>query len=251
MKVSIITITYNSGKTLASALQSVADQTYGDIEHIIVDGASKDDTMSIVAQFAHVAQAITEPDRGIYDAMNKGVRLATGDVVGVLNSDDFLTSPTIIADIVHAFGPQTAAVIGDVGFVSPGNLDKVVRYYSSSNWSPAKFRLGFMPPHPSFYLRREYYEQYGLYQTDYDIAADYELLIRMLYTNELLYTYLPKQIVTMRTGGVSTKNAMSRYTLNQEIVRACQENGIYTNMLMLSLKYARKVFEYSVVKKHT
>lgn len=244
MKVSIITATYNSASTIRDTLESVANQTYKDIEHIIVDGLSNDETLEIVREYPHVAKIISEPDQGIYDAINKGIQLAQGEVVGILNSDDFLSSNFVITKIVESFNEDTDAIIADITFVSPSDVSKTIRYYSSKNWRPNLFRWGFMPPHPSFYLRKEYYDNFGLYKNSYKIAADYELLIRMLYINKLNYKYINLQTVTMRTGGVSTENFMSRYTLNKEIIKACAENGIYTNMIMLVLKYFIKVFEF-------
>lgn len=244
MKISIITITYNSSETIHNTLTSVASQEYPNIEHIIVDGASKDNTLEKVSKFPHVAKVISEPDKGIYDAMNKGIKAATGDVIGILNSDDFFSTNQIIQKVVDGFEQGVDCIIGDVAFVNPDDLNKIVRYYSAAKWHPAKFQKGYMPPHPSFYLRKEFYEKLGLYQIDYKIAADYELLVRMLHKHKLRYKYLPLQIVTMRTGGVSTQNIKSRYILNKEIVRACAENDISTNMVYLSFKYANKLFEY-------
>lgn len=244
MTISIITGTYNSASSILDTLKSVANQTYPHVEHIIVDGGSNDDTVAIAKSFPHVAKIISEPDDGIYDAMNKGIRAATGEVVGMLNSDDFFSSDKVIENIAASFEADTAAVFGDIAFVNPENLEKTVRYYSAANWKPYKFKWGYMPPHPSFYLRSKYYKELGLYQTDYKIAADYELLIRMLYTHKLSYKYLSQQFVTMRTGGVSTQNFKSRYILNKEIIRACDENNINTNMFFLGLKYFRKVFEF-------
>jgi len=244
LKISIITGTYNSVLTISDTLKSIQNQSYPNIEHIIVDGASKDSTLKIVAKFPHVAKVISEPDQGIYDAMNKGIKAATGDIIGILNSDDFFPNDRIVQQIVDGFDKDTDCIFGDVAFVNPDNLNKIVRYYSAADWHPDKFKKGYMPPHPSFYVRKSFYEKLGLYQTDYTIAADYELLIRMLHKHKLNYNYLPLQIVTMRTGGVSTKNIKSRYILNKEIVRACAENDISTNMFYLSLKYGSKIFEY-------
>jgi glycosyltransferase involved in cell wall biosynthesis len=223
---------------------SVAAQTYQNIEHIVVDGASTDDTLQIVHQFPHVARVISEKDSGMFNAMNKGIRVATGDIVGIINSDDFFTSNNVIEEIVNDFKSEYDAVIGDVAFVESTNLKKIVRYYSSKNWKPSLFKWGFMPPHPSFYLRRNKFELYGLYKEDYRISADYELMIRMLYSAKLNYHYLPMNMVIMRLGGISTKNIKARYILNREIVRACRENHINTNMGMLMLKYFIKIFEY-------
>ena len=244
MKVSIVTITYNSSKTIEDSLRSVANQTHKDIEHILIDGKSSDNTVEIIKSYTHVTTLVSEKDSGIYNAMNKGLKLATGEIVGILNSDDFLAAENTIEEIVKNFPSESDAIIGDIAFVRPDNLSKIIRYYSSKSWNPNKFKWGFMPPHPSFYLRNKFYKQYGYYKEDYVIAADYELLIRMLYTKKLKYKYLPLQIVTMRTGGVSTQNIKSRYILNKEIVRGCKENNINTNMLFLTFKYFKKVFEY-------
>jgi glycosyltransferase involved in cell wall biosynthesis len=245
MKVSIITATFNSSAHIADCVKSINDQTYHDIEHIIVDGASKDNTLDIVNSTPNrVRKIISEPDKGIYDAMNKGIQAATGDVIGILNSDDFFTSDDVIQTVVESFNNYAIdALYGDVHFVSPDNLSKSVRYYSSSVFKPSLFRFGFMPAHPSFYMKKECYDKYGLYALDYKIASDYDLLIRYLYKEKIKYKYIKKDFVTMRTGGVSTENFNSRVTLNKEIVRACRKYGIYTNMFMLSLKYLYKIFE--------
>jgi len=245
MKISIITITYNSSKTLATTLESVAAQDYPNIEHIIVDGLSKDNTIEIVKQFPHVAQWISEKDKGLYDALNKGIQMATGDVVGLIHSDDFLASNNAVSKIAKAFKENNVdSIIGDISFVNPDNLIKVIRHYSSKTWKPSKFARGYMPAHPAFYCKKELFEKYGYYKMGYKIAADYELLIRFLYTHKVSYKYIPETIVMMRTGGTSNENLKSRIVLNQEIVRACAENGINTNMFKLSLKYSNKVFEY-------
>jgi glycosyltransferase involved in cell wall biosynthesis len=245
MKVSIITATYNSDSTVRDTLESVAAQTYSNIEHIIVDGLSKDNTLEIVAEYPHVAKVISEKDDGIYDAMNKGILAATGDIIGILNSDDFYPNSGIIQRVVKEFQEKKVdTTIGDILFVSPSNLKKIVRYYSGGKWKPSKFVRGYMPPHPSFFVYKKFYDELGLYQIDYKIAADYELLIRFLATNKLSYSYIPEAIVYMREGGVSNASIKSRYVLNREIVRACKENGLDTNMLKLCLKYFSKIFEY-------
>ena len=245
MKISIITATYNSEAHIADCVKSVNSQTYDDIEHIIIDGASKDNTLEIVKNIPNrVVKIVSEPDRGIYDAMNKGINLATGDVIGILNSDDFFTSNDVIETLVNDFNNSGFdALYGDVHFVDPNDLNKCVRYYSSAIFKPSLFRFGFMPAHPSFYMKRECYEKHGLYALDYRIAADYDLLIRYLYKEKINYKYLKKDFVTMRTGGVSTENFNSRVTLNREIVKACKRYGISTNMFLLSLKYLYKIFE--------
>lgn len=243
MKVSIITVSYNRASTIANCISSVNSQTYPDIEHIVIDGNSKDTTIEIIQSTPNrVVNLVSETDDGMYDAMNKGIQLATGEIVGILNSDDFFTSNDVIAKIVAAFeNNEVDAVYGDTRFVRPDNLNKTVRYYSSAWFKPTLFRFGFMPAHPSFYVRRKYFEKLGFYKTNYKIAADYELLIRYLFVNKLKTHYLNFCVVTMRTGGKSTRNLKSNWILNKEIVRGCRENGIYTNMLILSFKYFIKI----------
>jgi hypothetical protein len=170
-------------------------------------------------------------------------------MVGTLNSDDFYNHPTCLETIAKAF--EDAAIdscFADVRFVRPDNPDKTVRYYSSAKFHPGRFRWGFMPAHPTFFVRRRYFDEAGYYKTNYRIAADFELLMRFLYTRGLSYLYLPVDLVKMRTGGKSTQSWKSNYILNKEIVQACRENGVYTNLFLLSLKYFRKVFEFISVK---
>ncbi|HKP32974.1 MAG TPA: glycosyltransferase family 2 protein [Chitinophagaceae bacterium] len=245
MKISIITVTYNSASTLRDTLESVKNQDYPYIEHILVDGGSTDGTLSLIKSYDYISDYISERDKGLYDAINKGIKRCTGDVVGILNSDDFFPSPNIVSRIVEEFKKKDVdAVYGDIAFVRPENLQKVVRYYSSGNFRPKKFAYGYMPAHPSFYVKRKCYEEFGLYKLDYKIAADYELLMRFIFTYNITTSYVPDVFVYMRTGGVSNKNFFSRYVLNKEIIKACKENGVNTNMFLISLKYIFKVFEY-------
>ena len=245
MKISIITATYNSEAHIADCVRSVNSQTYDNIEHIIIDGASKDNTVKIIEETPNrVAKIVSEPDKGIYDAMNKGINLATGDVIGILNSDDFFTSNDVTETVADAFNNNDIdALYGDVHFVDPDDLNKCVRYYSSAIFKPPLFRFGFMPAHPSFYMKRECYEKHGLYALDYKISSDFDLLVRYILKEKINCKYLKKDFVTMRTGGVSTENFNSRVTLNREIVKACKKYGIKTNMFLLSLKYLYKIFE--------
>ncbi|MDR1543304.1 MAG: glycosyltransferase [Prevotellaceae bacterium] len=252
MKISIITVCYNSETTILSTIQSVLAQTYNDIEYIIVDGGSTDRTLETIKNsfqsspdnYRDNFQLVSERDNGMYDAMNKGIQLASGEIIGILNSDDFYNYPDCLEKIAAAFEDNTVdTCFADVRFVKPENAAKTVRYYSSAKFSPALFRWGFMPAHPSFFARKVCFEKAGYYKTDYKIAADYELLIRFLYTNKFTYKYIPLDIIKMRTGGKSTKSLKSNYILNREIVRGCRENGIYTNMFLLGFKYFIKIFE--------
>ena len=248
MKISIITVTFNSGKTLHDTIQSVLSQSYPDIEYILIDGLSKDNTVEVIKEyeprFCGRMKWVSEKDKGLYDAMNKGICMATGDVVGIINSDDFYHRTDIISKVAECFqNRMIQAIYGDVRFVNPDNLDKTVRYYPSRNFSISRFRYGFMPAHPTFFTYRKYFEEFGYYKTDYRIAADYELLIRFLYTHHLKSKYIPIDFMKMRIGGASTASIKSNLLLNKEILRACKENGICTCMPLLFLKYFIKVFE--------
>ena len=253
MKISLITVTFNSDRTLCDTIQSVISQHFTNIEYIIVDGSSQDNTIEIIKKYEPLFQGrlkwISEKDNGLYDAMNKGIHMATGDIVGIINSDDFYHRNDVITKVAEAFNnTDTQAVYGDVRFVNPKKLDKTVRYYSSKNFTPHLFRYGFMPSHPTFFTYRKYFEEFGYYKTDYKIAADYELLIRFLYVHQLKSKYLPFDFMKMRTGGTSTASVKSNILLNKEIVRACRENEIWTCLPLLCLKYAVKVFELLLIK---
>ena len=250
MKVSIITTSFNSASTIKDTIDSVLSQDYKNLEYIIADGGSNDGTVDILKSYEDPRiRWISEPDKGIYDGMNKGIQLATGEVVGILNSDDFYKNDSVISAVVNGFSDNhTEAVFGDVRFVNPDNLTRTVRYYSSKRFTPGKFRFGFMPAHPTFFTKKKWFDKLGYYQTDYKIAADYELLIRFLYKHKLPYKYLPLDMIVMRTGGASTKSLKSNYILNKEIVRGCKENGITTFMWLLTFKYFIKVFE--LIKKY-
>ncbi|MCC7245099.1 MAG: glycosyltransferase [Saprospiraceae bacterium] len=245
LKISIITPVYNSGKTLDDTLKSVASQDYPAIEHIIVDGLSADNSLEIAAGYPHVSRVISEKDKGLYDAINKGIKAATGNYIGILNADDFFPENNIISQVAAKLEQSATDVLyGDIAFISINNIRRITRLYTARQWHPAMFIKGYMPPHPSCYIKKSCYEQLGLYKTDYKIAADYELLIRFIHTNQLKTAYLPLTIVYMRPGGISTRNISSRIVLNQEIVRACAENGLKTSMPRLMMKYLNKSMEY-------
>lgn len=254
MKISLVTVAFNSASTIRDTIESVLKQTYSEIEYIIVDGKSSDDTVGIIKEYEPLFNGrlrwISETDKGLYDAMNKGIRLATGDIVGIINSDDFYHRNDSIEMIANTFDDKSIqAVFADVRFVNPTNLEKTVRYYSSKNFTIKRFRFGFMPAHPTFFTYRNYFDRYGYYKTDYKIAADYELLIRFLDNHKLRYKYLSLDIMKMRTGGISTASLKSNLILNKEIVRACRKNGIYTTLPLLYLKYFVKVFELIKTKR--
>lgn len=244
MKISIVTVCYNSQDTIADTIKSVQSQDYPNIEYIVVDGNSTDNTNDIVKSFGHtVSLHISENDNGLYDAMNKGIRHATGDVVGILNSDDIYESESVISDVVSKFRDDLDLVFGDLVFVKQDNLTKITRFYSLPNFKAWKLRFGWMPPHPATFIRRECYEKFGLYKDGYKISADYELFVRFLLVNKLSFKHFSKTLIRMRDGGVSTSGIKSSITLNSEIIRGCRTNGVYTNMLFLLLKIPFKLME--------
>lgn len=246
MLVSIITTTLNSVNTIDDAISSVISQTYPEIEYIVIDCVSSDGTVELIESYGNkISKFVSEPDNGIYDAINKGIKLASGDIVGILNSDDYFFDNKVIERIVNCFnGPYIDALFGDVQFISNKDARKIVRYYSSKRFHPGKFKFGYMPAHPSFYVRRNFFEKLGYYKTDYKIAADFELLIRFIGVNKIKYRYLEMPFVNMRLGGVSNNSIFSNYLLNKEIMKACMENGIRTNYAYIYSKYFKKIFEY-------
>ena len=246
--VSLITVVRNGEATIGQCMDSIRQQTVLPFEYIVVDGNSTDGTLSVINKhWWDGVKVISEPDDGIYDAMNKGIRNATGDVVGILNSDDFYIDSEVIAKVASAFDElETDSLFADLVYVRPDNLNHVVRYYSGAGFAPHKFARGQMPPHPTFFVRRECYLKYGLFKTDYTIAADFELLVRFFCMHRISYHHLPEVIVKMRTGGVSTRNFKSNIILNREVLRACAENGIPTNVLNVYSKYFYKCRELFV-----
>lgn len=252
LKISIITVTRNSAETLADAMDSVLRQSYRHIEYIIVDGNSTDNSVEVIKSYEERFEGrlrwISEKDDGIYNAMNKGVRMATGDIVGILNSDDFLSSDTVIEKMVAQFDDNVDAIYGDVHFVHPDNLHKTVRYYSGSIFRPWLLRFGFLPPHPSLYVRRRLFEQYGYYDDSYQISADYEFIMRLCLNGANL-RYLHLDFVTMRIGGASTRSWKARLIGAKENLKACRQNGIRSNYFFIAFKYPIKIFESIFIKK--
>lgn len=248
MKISIITATYNSASTVKITFDSVLAQTYKDIEYIVIDGLSKDNTVDIIKEYEPKFNGrmrwVSEKDKGLYDAMNKGIAMATGDVVGILNSDDFYTSNDILQVVANNMSASGVdAVYGDIHFVNDENLDKCVRYYSSRIFCRRLMRYGFMPAHPSFYCKREVYTKYGAFNTKYKIGADFESLLRYIFVNRINTKYIKRDFVTMRTGGASTNGIGSRWQIMKDHLKALKDNGIYSNTLLLCLRYPYKVYE--------
>lgn len=246
MKISIITVCFNSKNTIRNTIESILSQTYDDIEYIIVDGVSNDGTLQIIQEYqTKISLILIEPDRGIYDAINKGIGLATGDIVGILNSDDVFETEYTIRDVIETFqnNPTADLVFGDVVFVSNDNSQQIKRYYSAQKFKPWKLQFGWMPPHTGSFVRRKIYLIHGLYNINYVISSDYEIFVRWLMIKKIRYKYINKVLVRMRQGGISTSGFKNSLLLNREIVRACKENGIYTNFMFILTKIPFKLLE--------
>ena len=228
MKISIVTASYNSAATIADTLRSVAAQTYRNIEHIVIDGGSSDNTLEIVREHAGIdLKLVSERDRGIYDAMNKGLAIATGDVVGFLNSDDMYADAQVLDRIANAFcDPRVDIVYGDIVFVSQQDTTRVVRLWTSRPYTPGLCASGWMPPHPSLYVRRSVYEKHGGYDLAFPAAADFEMALRLLDKAGLASTYVPFVQVRMRMGGQSTRSIRNIISGSREVSRACRKHGL-------------------------
>lgn len=245
MKISLITVTYNSSQTLRDTFQSVLNQTYPDIEYIIVDGASKDNTVSIIKEYESKFQGrmkwISEPDKGLYDAMNKGIRMATGDVVGILNSDDLFMDNRVLEDIAKAFDASTDAVFGNLYFVNQEDVNQIVRVWKGSPYK--SFKSGWHPAHPTFYVRRGAYEKYGVFDTSFNVSADFELMLRLIEKHGIRTKYLDRYMVRMRMGGESTKSIKNIIKGNRNIMQAFHKNGISVSPLYPVYRLLPKVID--------
>lgn len=243
--ISVITVCYNSAGTLARALQSVADQDWPRVEHIVIDGASKDETVEVIEHFrSRLAFVLSEPDEGIYDAMNKGLGRASGDIVCFLNADDQYASNSVlsrVATLMHEY--QLDALMGDVGFFHEVDPHRMVRRYRSNHFTPGRLAWGWMPAHPALFLSRAVVQRVGRFKTDYRIAGDYEFIVRAFHGQDVRYRHLPEVLVNMQTGGASTGGFGAKLRLNREVLRACRENGLQTNILKILSKYPAKILE--------
>jgi glycosyltransferase involved in cell wall biosynthesis len=224
----------------------VREQTHCNVEHIIIDGGSKDNTLAVVAaEGPHVAKLISEKDNGIYDAMNKGIRLATGDVVAFLNADDFYKNSDVLALVAKVMQTgQLDALYGDVEFFRPGQQDTVVRRYNSGRFTAGRLGWGWMPAHPALFVRGALFERYGMFRTDYRIAGDFEFIARVFKHPELRHRHLQTSLVSMQMGGVSTSGWRASLLLNREMMRACRANDISTNWLKMLVRYPLKLLEF-------
>lgn len=243
--VTVITVVFNGAATIEHTIRSVLEQTCEAVEYIVIDGGSNDGTVDILRKYeGDIDYWVSEKDAGIYDAMNKGIALARGDYIGMLNSDDYFANPFVLEKIAsRLITSDVDAVFSCLDIVDPANLDRVLRRYRISKFSSFMLRIGVMPPHPTFYCKKSCYTKAGIYRVDYRIAADFEMLVRMLIKHQISWEFLDEMTVKMRSGGVSSSGIRSNWVVNREIIRACTENGLYTNMFMLILKLPIRLCE--------
>jgi len=245
MVVSIITPSFNSENCIFHCLESVRNQSYKNIEHLLIDGASRDDTLKIAKTYSHISKIISETDHGIYDAINKGIRLASGQIIAILNSDDYYSHPLVLKKVMEAFENQDVDIVyGDLNYVDKTDPGKIVRKWRSGEYNKDRFLKGWMPPHPAFFIRKSCYTRYGAYNTSLNISADYELMLRMLYRYELSCVYLPEVLVAMRMGGKSNSSWHSRWKANQEDRLAWKMNGLKPGPFTLLMKPLRKLGQF-------
>ena len=247
MKVSIITISFNSASTIEATIQSVVGQDYGNVEYIIIDGGSKDDTLNVIEKYkSQIAKTISEKDDGLYDALNKGISMATGEVIGLLHSDDVFANNTVISDVVKQFEKHKEAMLlyADLIFIDRINESKIKRLWKSGHYREGAFQNGWMPPHPTLFVKREVYQQYGFFNTELQYSADYELMLRFIHKHKLKLIYLPQVIVKMRMGGASNSTIMNKVKANIEDRKAWLMNGLNPSAFFMFRKPLRKVMQY-------
>lgn len=247
MKISIITATYNSAETIKDTLLSVNAQTYSNIEHIIVDGSSKDNTLDIVRKYGkRISKIISEPDKGIYDAMNKGIQAATGDIIGILNSDDFFASSDVISSIVSEFKNDSTleGVYTNLYYVKQDSPQTIVRHWVSKPFKEKSFFKGWHPPHPTLYLKREVYKKYGLFDLNFSLAADFELMLRFFERYKIKTKHLPFTTIRMRLGGATSKNWKNVRKQNIECIEAFKINEFKPPMFYTVYRLFPKLLQY-------
>lgn len=247
MKISIITVVWNNEETIGDAIESVIGQDYDNFEYIIVDGGSTDSTLEIIDSYSKdIDFIVSEKDDGLYHAMNKGIDISTGDVIGILNSDDIYSNESVITDVCNAFlsNPHSDIFFGSTLMVDPHDINVNIREYNCSNFKPWMMRFGFAPPHPSSFIKKNAYINYGVYKQNFKNAADFEIFLRLLYVNKLNYIHSDKVFVKMRIGGTSTSGFKANLISSKEILEALLINNIYSNIIFVYLRFLLKIFQF-------
>lgn len=246
--VTIITVCRNNATTIANTMQSVAMQTYANVEYIVIDGLSTDDTLAVVnAHTTATTRIISEPDKGMYDAINKGLALANGEIIGLLHADDFYTDANVLQNVVDSMQANNANLLyANLLYVNATNTNKIVRNWQSGRYTTNAFKWGWMPPHPTFFVRKKVYEQYGNFRLDMQSAADYELMLRLVHKHQLSINYLPQAIIKMRVGGMSNASVSNRLIANKADRKAWVINNLKPYWFTLYLKPLRKIMQYII-----
>ena len=245
-KISIITVSYNSAKTIKDTIESILSQDYSNIEYIVIDGGSTDGTVDVVKKYADkINYFISEPDKGIYDGMNKGIKSATGDIIGILNSDDFYPNNYVISNVVKTFINQNCdAAYGDLVYVKEYDTSQIARYWQAGEYSTSSIKNGWMLPHPTFFVKKSIYDRFGLYNTELKSAADYEMILKLLYKQNLSVKYIPMILVNMRVGGASNSSLINRIKANKEDGLAWTKNQLNKPMFIRIKKPLQKVRQF-------
>ncbi|MCK5538034.1 MAG: glycosyltransferase, partial [Bacteroidales bacterium] len=247
-KISIITASYNNASTIEDTINSIIEQNYANLSYYIIDGQSTDDTLSIIKKYSkNITNYISEKDNGIYDAFNKGLKLAEGEIIGFLNSDDFFADKNVLNDVAKLFkNPNIDAVYGDLNYIDFNNPNKIVRNWKANPYKKNSFKYGWMPPHPTLFIRKKYYEKYGYFNTNLISAADYELMLRFIHKYGIKLAYLPKVLINMRVGGISNSNLQNRLRANKEDRLAWKLNGLKMPFYTPILKPLRKITQFKI-----
>jgi glycosyltransferase involved in cell wall biosynthesis len=246
MRFSIITVVRNNAATIAEAIESVASQRLSVVEHVVIDGASTDGTLEVIGRYRErLGRVISEPDKGIYDGMNKGLTAASGDVIGFLNADDVYEDDRVLADVARCLAdPSVEAVYGDLVYVSANDPQRVVRYWRSGEYRSGRFRSGWMPAHPTFFVRRRVYERLGGFDLSFRLQSDFDLTMRLLEVHQIRAVYLPRVLVRMRLGGATNRSVANVVKGNVEAYRACRKNGVRVSPLFIARKVLSRIPQF-------
>ena len=247
---SIITVVWNNKETIKDSISSVLNQTYSNIEYIVVDGSSSDGTIDIVQGYGdRISHFISEPDEGIYDALNKGIELASGDVIGILHSDDLFSDRFVVSDMMERMVVENAEIAFSDMVIVDNSMTKVLRHYMASYFSPWMFKIGWMPPHPTCFIKKSLFDEFGMYSTDYKIAGDFDLLVRFFYGRKIRWSYLDQITIKMSAGGVSNSGWQSKRLIFNEISRSLKSNGIWSLSIFQSIRYLIRLIEVFIKPK--
>jgi len=250
VKISIITVVWNNRETIKDSINSVLNQTYADIEYIVVDGSSSDGTIDIVQGYEdRISHFISEPDEGLYDALNKGIELASGDVIGILHSDDLFYDKFVVSDMMEKMSVKNSEIVFSDMVIVDSSMKKVLRYYMASYFSPWMFKIGWMPPHPTCFIKKSLFDEFGLYSLDYKVASDFDFLVRIFYGRDISWTYLDRVTVKMRQGGVSNAGFSSKKIIAKEISQSLRSNNVWSLPVFQLARYFIRLLELFVRQK--